>query len=104
MEEMDVCEMDTRAGLFFPEESGADNSVSRLILSNKLLYNLCSFACKLVYLEKSLSSKMVYMEWKMIFSYIWHINQWLLFLYLMNIINLEHDTSLLVWTSVERNI
>ena len=41
---MNVCEMGTRVGLFFPEESGADDSVSRLILSNKLLYNLCSFA------------------------------------------------------------
>jgi len=62
MEETDVCEMDTRAGLFFPKGSGTDDSVSRLILSNKLLYNLCSFAWKLVYLGKSLSSKMAYVE------------------------------------------
>jgi len=41
---MNVCEMGTRVGLFFPEGSGADDSVSRLILFNKLLYNLCSFA------------------------------------------------------------
>ena len=49
---MNVCEMGTRVGLFFPEGSGADDSVSRLILFNKLLYNLCSFAQKSVYLGK----------------------------------------------------
>ena len=41
---MNVCEMGTRVGLFFPEGSDADDSVFRLILSNKFLYNLYSFA------------------------------------------------------------
>jgi len=40
---MDVCRIGTRAGLSFPEELGTDNSVSKLILSNDLLYNLHSF-------------------------------------------------------------
>ena len=62
--------MGTRVGLFFPEESGANDSVSRLILSNKLLCNLCSFTWKSVHLENNLLSKMAYVEWKMIFSYI----------------------------------
>jgi len=33
--------MSTKAGLSLPESSDADNSVSELILSNNLLYNLC---------------------------------------------------------------
>ena len=41
---MSVCEMNTGAGLSFPEDSDINNSVSKLILSNNLLYNLCSFA------------------------------------------------------------
>ena len=40
---MDVCRMGTRAGPSFPEELGTDNSVSKLVLSNNLLYNLYSF-------------------------------------------------------------
>ena len=54
--------MGTRVGLFFPEESGANDSVSRLILSNKLLCNLCSFTWKSVHLENNLLSKMAYVE------------------------------------------
>jgi len=40
---LDVCEVDTGAGLSFLEESGTNNFVSELILSNNLSYNLCSF-------------------------------------------------------------
>ena len=40
---MDVCGIGTRAGPSFPEELGANNSVSELILSNNLSYNLHSF-------------------------------------------------------------
>jgi len=64
----DVCRMGTRAGLSFPEELCANNSVSGLVLSNNLLYNLYSFAWELVHLEKSSLSKMACVEWKMIFS------------------------------------
>jgi len=52
MGEMDMCEMDTGVDPLFPEESGADNSVSGLILSNNLLYNLCFFAWESVYFRK----------------------------------------------------
>jgi len=34
---------DTGVGLSFSEDLGINNSVSRLVLSNNLLYNLCSF-------------------------------------------------------------
>jgi len=44
MEGMGMCRIDTRAGLFFLEGPGTNNSISGLILFNKLLYNLCSFA------------------------------------------------------------
>ena len=40
---MDVCGMDTGAGLSFPERSDTNNSVSKLVLSNNLSYNLYSF-------------------------------------------------------------
>ena len=63
---MDVCGMDTGAGLSFPERSDTNNSVSKLVLSNNLSYNLYSFVQELVYLEKSLLLKMVCMEQKMI--------------------------------------
>jgi len=59
---IDVCGMDTRADPSFPEELGTNNSVSGLVLSNNLLYNLCSFAWELVYLGKSPSSKMACVE------------------------------------------
>ena len=36
--------MDTRAGSSLSEGLGANNFIFRLILSNNLLYNLCSFA------------------------------------------------------------
>jgi len=35
--------MDARAGPYLSEGSDTDNSVSELILSNNLIYNLCSF-------------------------------------------------------------
>ena len=35
--------MGTGAGPSFPERLGADNSISKLILSNNLSYNLHSF-------------------------------------------------------------
>jgi len=40
---MSVYRMGTGAGPSFSEGLGTDDSVSRLILSNNLLYNLCSF-------------------------------------------------------------
>jgi len=39
---MGVCGMGTRAGLSFPEKLDTNNFVSRLVLSNNLLYNLYS--------------------------------------------------------------
>jgi len=42
--EIGMDEIGTRASLSLPEGLDADNSVSRLILSNSLLYNLCFFA------------------------------------------------------------
>ena len=68
MGEMSVYGMSTKADPSFSEGSGTDNSVSRLILSNNLLYNLYSFIWKSVYLRKGSSSKMAYVEQKMIFS------------------------------------
>ena len=56
---------------YFPEGLGTNNSVSGLILSNNLSYNLCSFIWKSVHLEKSPSSNMACMEWKMIFPSVW---------------------------------
>jgi len=61
--------MGTGAGSSLLEGSDTDSSVSRLILSNNLLYNLCSFTQELVYSEKNSSLKIVYIEWKMIFPY-----------------------------------
>ena len=60
--------IDTGASPSFPEESDTDDSISRLILSNNLLYNLHSFAWELVHLEKISSLKIAYIEQKMIFS------------------------------------
>ena len=68
-----MCGVGIGAGSSFLEGSGADNSVSGLILSNNLLYNLCSFIWKSVYLEKSLLSKMACVEQKIIFSCVWYI-------------------------------
>ena len=64
---MDIYRMGTGAGLSFPEKSDTNNSISELILSNNLSYNLCSFTWESVYLGKSFSSKMAYVEWKIIF-------------------------------------
>jgi len=99
-----MCKVGTRTGLSFPEGSNADNSVSRLILSNNLSYNLCSFVWELVHLEKNPSSKIVCVECKMIFSYSWCIKQYSLFSYPINFINLEYGTSFLAQTLLERNI
>ena len=44
--------MNTGAGPSFPEKSGANNSVSGLVLFNNLSYNLYSFAWELVHLGK----------------------------------------------------
>jgi len=49
MEGMDVYGMGTGAGLYFPKKLDTNDSVSELVLSNNLLYNLCSFVWELVY-------------------------------------------------------
>lgn len=67
---MNVCRIDYRVGLSLPEGLGTDNSISGLIWYNGLLYNLCSFVQKSVYLEKNFSLKMVCMECKITFPYI----------------------------------
>jgi len=66
MEEMSVCGMGTGASPSFPEELGANNFISELILSNNLLYNLYSFAWELVHLGKSPLSKMACVKQRMI--------------------------------------
>ena len=43
MRGMSVCGMDTGAGPSFLEVLDVNNSVSRLVLSNNLLYNFYSF-------------------------------------------------------------
>ena len=68
-----VCGIDTGAGPSFPEELGTDDSVSGLILSNNLLYNLYSFAWESVHLGNSSLSKMACIEQKVIFPYVWYI-------------------------------
>ena len=70
---MSVCKIGTRVGPSFPEELGTNDSVSGLVLSNNLSYNLCSFAWELVHLEKISSSKITCVEQKIIFPCIWHI-------------------------------
>ena len=65
MEEIGVCKMGTRTDPSFPEELGTNNSVSRLVLSNYLSYNLCSFVQELVHLGKSLLSKMARVKYGM---------------------------------------
>jgi len=60
MEEMSVCGIGTGASPSSPEELGANDFISELILSNNLLYNLYSFAWELVHLEKVL-----YQRWHM---------------------------------------
>jgi len=52
MGEMSVCGIGTGAGLSFSKELDTDDSVSGLILSNNLSYNLYSFVWKSVYLGK----------------------------------------------------
>jgi len=46
--------MDTSVSLFLLEDLGINNSISGLILSNNLLYDLCSFVWELVHLKKFL--------------------------------------------------
>jgi len=72
MEEMGMCGIDTGASLSFLEEPGTNDSISRLILSNNLSYNLCSFVWELVHLGKSSSSKIVYVVENDISLYIAH--------------------------------
>ena len=52
IEGMDICRMDTGAGPSFPERLGVDNSISKLILSNNLSYNLHSFMWESVHSGK----------------------------------------------------
>ena len=59
MKGISMCEISTETGSSFLEESSTDDSISELILSNNLLYNLYFFAQKSVYLEKSFLSKIV---------------------------------------------
>jgi len=65
-----VCKIDYRAGLSSPEGLDTDNSISKLIWSNDLLYNLYSFVQKPVYLGKNFLLKMVCIEWKITFPYV----------------------------------
>ena len=67
--------MGTGVGLSLLEKLGTNNSISRLILFNKLSYNLDSFVWESVHLEKSSLLKIGCVEQKMIFPYIWHIKQ-----------------------------
>jgi len=67
---MNVCRMNYRVGLSSPEGPDTENFISRLIWSNDLLHNLCSFVQESVYLGKNFSLKMVCMEWKIIFPYV----------------------------------
>jgi len=62
MREIDKSEMSTGAGLSLLKDSDTDNTVSRLILSNNLLYNLHSFTQEPVYLEKNFLLKITYVE------------------------------------------
>ena len=52
----------TGAGLSSLEGLDTDNSVSGLILSNNLIYNLCSFTWELVHLKKNFLLKMAYVK------------------------------------------
>ena len=61
-----MCGVGAGASSSFPKELGVNNSVSGLILSNNLLYNLCFFVCELVHLEKSFSSKIVLLQLKLL--------------------------------------
>jgi len=67
---MGVHGIGTGAGPSFPKELDVNNSISGLVLSNNSLYNLCSFAWKLVHSGKSPSSKMACVEWKIVFSWV----------------------------------
>ena len=62
MGEMCMCVINNRASPSFPEELDTDDSISRLILSNNLLYNLYSFIWESIYLGNFFSSKIVYVE------------------------------------------
>ena len=73
MREMGMYKIDTGASLSFLERLGTDDSVSRINLSNNLLYNLYSFAQESVHLEKSSSLKILCVEQKITFPYIYII-------------------------------
>ena len=55
-------ETGTRADLSLPESLSANNSVSRLVLSNNLLYSLYFFASESVHSEKNFTLKMACVE------------------------------------------
>ena len=59
MKGISVCEISTETGSSFSEELSTDDSISELILSNSLLYNLYFFAQESVYLGKSFLLKIV---------------------------------------------
>ena len=103
MEGMDVCGMGTKASLFFSGELDANDSVSRLVLSNNSSYNLCSFAKELIHLGKSLLLKIACVEWKMVFPCVYCMKWYPLSSYSMNIINSKCGVSLLAQISVGRN-
>ena len=67
MEEIDMYRIGTGAGPSFTKELDTNDSISELILSNNLLYNLHFFTWELVHLGKSFLSKMICVEQKMIF-------------------------------------
>ena len=78
---MGMYEMGTEAGSSFLEELGANKSVSGLVLSNNISYNLHSFIWELVHLGKSLLSKIACVEQKIVFSCVYYIKQYPLFSY-----------------------
>ena len=59
MKGISMCEISTETDSSFLEESSTDDSISELILSNNLLYNLYFFAQESVYLGKSFLLKIV---------------------------------------------
>ena len=61
---MDIDSIGTGAGPSFLEGPGTVNSVSGLILSSNLLYNLYSFAQDSVHWKNNFSLKMAYVEQK----------------------------------------
>ena len=60
---MSICEISTKVDLSFLEGLDTNDSVSRLILSNNLSYNLCFFHKSQYIWKKSFLSKIVYVEY-----------------------------------------